>query len=324
MIFPVLNATLSVFLLIVAGGFLRWVGCLRKEADVSLMSLCINVLYPCLIFDKISQTDILEHWETMWAAPLVGYLSVLLTLWIANIFTRLPSRMTGLKSEDERRTFACATSLYNYGYLPIPILLLLYPHDPEIMSMLFMFVLGVELAVWTCTVPRLAGGFHQGWWKNMFTMPFITILVSVALNVLKITPWIPGTIRQTIQWVGWGQISIPLLIIGAIIYDQLLESKELRRWETLPVIGWLLFFRSVLFPMLMIMGAIGLSGHPLLQKILIIQAAMPSAMMIVMFTRIFGGSPVTAVQAVLSTNVLTPLTTVFWITFGMWLLILVG
>lgn len=320
MIFPVLNATLSVFLLIVAGGFLRWVGCLRKEADGSLMSLCINVLYPCLIFDKISQTDILAHWETMWAAPLAGYLSVLLTLLMANVFTWLPRRITGLQSAEECRTFACATSLYNYGYLPIPILLLLYPNDPEIMSMLFVFVLGVELAVWTCAVPCLAGGFHRGWWKNMLTVPFITILVSAGLNILGILPWIPGTICQTIQWVGLGQISIPLLIIGAIIYDQLLESRELRRWETLPVIGWILFFRSVFFPFVMILAALGLSNYPLLQKILIIQAAMPSAMMIVMFTRIFGGSPVTAVQAVLSTNFFTPVTTVFWITIGMWLL----
>ncbi|MDO4576407.1 MAG: AEC family transporter [Planctomycetia bacterium] len=317
MVESVFNASLSVFVLILAGGFLRYIRCLRQEADASLMSLCINVLYPCLIFDRISRTDILSHLDTMWAAPIAGFLSVSVALGCGYLFTWLPGRFTLLGSLEERRTFAMATAVSNYGYLPIPILLLLYPNDPEVMSMLFVYTLGVELAVWTCAVPYLGGGFHKGWWKNMITTPFLTILAAVALNLLGVVPYLPEFLSKSIEWVGLGQICIPLLVIGAIIFDELVKSKEFWRWATLGNVFWIHFFRSGIVPAMMVFMAMNLPQFPLLQKILVIQAAMPTGMILVMFSRLYGGSPATAVKAVLATNLLAPVTSVFWIALGM-------
>ncbi|MDO4569599.1 MAG: AEC family transporter [Planctomycetia bacterium] len=319
MYISVFNATILIFSLLILGGFLRWIRCLAPESDKSLMSLSINVLYPCLIFDKISQTDILSHLQSFGMAPVLGIASIVVFALILSMFIRLPSALTGLINSDERRMFLASSALYNYGYLPVPILMFLYPDEHEIMSCLFVFTLGVEFAVWAIIVPILAGGFHRGWWKNMISTPFVTIFLALALNCVGGVAFIPTTVAKTIEWLGLAQLTIPLIVIGAVMFDQLrgglVQFGALRTWQ---VVSWTLVFRCVVFPLLMILATRFLGGNPALQKILVIQAAMPTAMMLVMFSRIYGGSTSVAVQSILSTNMFSLVSTVFWISFGMW------
>ena len=321
MIFPVFNAALLIFFVIILGGFLRSIKCLKPEADESLTAMCINVLYPCMIFDKISKTDIPSHWTAFGIAPVLGFLSLLIPLIVVWMFVKLPGRVTGLRGSEERSTFMASGALYNYGYLPIPILSLLYPGEDEIMTGLFIFTLGVELAVWSLIVPCMAGGFQKGWWKKMLSVPFITIVVAVTLNCLGWIPYIPESVRKTVEWIGLAQLTFPCIIIGAIMYDQICHRLiDFRAGRTYQTTLWCLFFRCILFPVLMIYAASFFAGNPILQKILVIQAAMPTAMMIVLFARMYGGSPAVGIQAILSTSLLSPLVAVFWITQGMrWL-----
>jgi len=325
MIEPVLSATLMIFFLIILGGFLRYVKVLNPEADASAMSLCINLLYPCLIFSKIMATPLKENLAAYGIAPVFGFCSVLVAMLIMRLFVALPSQITSLTSDAERRTFLCTSSLYNYGYVPIPIIQFLYPNEPQYATALFVFILGIELSVWVCIVPYLAGGFQKGWWKNVLSVPFITIFVAIILNLCGLRMGtegnIPLCIARTIESIGLAQITIPLIFIGAMIYDQVAgRNVNFQKARTYAVMGWTLFFRAFLFPALMIFVALCIPGNPLVQRILVVQAAMPTAMLIIMFTKMYGGSSSVATNAILTTNLLTPVVAVTWILSGMRLL----
>lgn len=325
MIEPVLNATLMIFFLIILGGFLRYMKCLSPCADQTAMSLCLNLLYPCLIFSKILATPLRENLAAYGIAPVFGFFSVVAAMFIMRLFTGLPAWFTGLKDDVERRTLLTTASLYNYGYVPIPIIQFMYPKNPEYATALFIFILGIELAVWLCIVPCIAGGLQKGWWKNVLSTPFITIFAAVFMNLagFRMGPHgnIPACLAKTIESIGLAQITIPLIFIGAMIYDQVAQRHvDFRSPRTYQVMGWTLFFRAFFFPSLMILTALMLPGNPLLQCILVIQAAMPTAMLIIMFAQLYGGSSSVATISILTTNLLTPLIAVFWIVLGMRLL----
>ncbi|MBR0191982.1 MAG: AEC family transporter [Thermoguttaceae bacterium] len=325
MIEPVLSATLMIFFLIILGGFLRYVKVLRPEADDSAMSLCLNLLYPCLIFSKIMTTPLKENLISYGIAPLFGFFSVLVAMLIMRLFTALPARITSLADDAERRTFLCTSSLYNYGYVPIPIIQFMYPDKPEYATALFVFILGIELSVWICIVPYLAGGLQKGWWKKVLSTPFITIFLAIILNLcgLRMGPDgnIPMCIARTIENIGLAQITVPLIFIGAMIYDQVANGNvNVLKAKTYSLVGWTLFFRALLFPALMVFAALCIPGNPLVQRILVVEAAMPTAMLIIMFSKLYGGSNSVAATAILTTNLLTPVVAVLWILGGIRLL----
>ena len=47
----IVESVLPVYLLIVAGAFLRWVGVVRKEYDEGVMRVVYSVMLPCFILD---------------------------------------------------------------------------------------------------------------------------------------------------------------------------------------------------------------------------------------------------------------------------------
>ena len=323
--FPVFNAVLSVFLLILLGACLRKWNLLREEALPSLMSMLINVLYPCLIFDKMGRTNILEHLGAMWLAPIVGFASLVIGLGIATLFTLLPKKLTGMETPELRHTFEVGASTCNYGYLPIPILLLLCPGNDEIMTLLFLFMIGMELALWICAVPCLAGGLQKGWWKKMLTVPLFTVLIAIAMNLLGGYAYIPAVIATTITWIGQAYLAMPLIVVGALVFQELQAVRHQPSQAGLKrSLFWLLVFRCVLFPVLMIVAALFLSSQPMLQQIVIIEGAMPTAMLLVMFSKLYGGSSSLATWGVVVTNLLSPVTAVLWISVGMWLVKVLG
>lgn len=65
----VLSAVLPVFCLALIGIGLRRVRWLTEEADATLLRLVVNVLTPCLIFDKVLGNRALQRAENLFIPP---------------------------------------------------------------------------------------------------------------------------------------------------------------------------------------------------------------------------------------------------------------
>ena len=313
----VFHASLAIFSLMILGCGLRHFRWLAPEADRTIMHLSVNLLYPCLIFSNILKTDLSGHFATLWIFPACGFLIVLASLIFCWVFTRLPVAVTGLYDSRQRRTFIACVSVFNYGFLPIPLVKQLYP-ETEALTLLFIFILGVEFALWTLAVPQIAGGLERGWWKKMFRAPLCAILLAVSANFLGVGSHMPQAVSHSLELLGNAQIPLSLIMIGAIIYDELIQNvRTMRKRDTTKIILGTFLLRAVFLPAMMIWLATFFPNYRWLQTIIVIQAGMPCATMPIVFSRLYGGAPNVAVWCSLSSNFLSLATVVFWISLGM-------
>ncbi|WP_269526163.1 AEC family transporter [Coraliomargarita parva] len=308
----IFTAVMPIFLVIGAGFLVRKLGWLDAEADRSLMSVVVNLLYPCFIFDHILGNDALRQPSNILLPPLVGLTTIVAGFALA----MLVARKFGLGDQRECRTFAFTTGIYNYGYLPIPIIALLF--DRETTGVLLVHNLGVEIAMWTLGVGFiLSANDPKSAWRRIFSGPVIAILLATPLNLLQIDQRMPDMFIESISLLGQSAIPLGLLLTGATFAD-LAAGVKMKENKRLPVIGCLL--RLGILPALFLLVAFILPLPSELKAVMCIQAAMPCGVFPIVLARHFDGSPEVALKLVLSTTLISLVTIPLWITIGLKLL----
>ena len=159
----ILPAVLSVFAVIAGGALLRRLNWLTEEADESLLKLIIRVLVPCLILTAVLGNDRLRDARSVLLPPAIGFMAVAAGLLVSRIAAKLLARPLHLDPAGER-TFAVCVAVFNYGYIPIPLVKLLF--GDETLGVLFLHNVGVELALWTVVIMVLTGDIGRGWWRR--------------------------------------------------------------------------------------------------------------------------------------------------------------
>lgn len=309
----VLTAVLPVFALMGTGLWLRRRGWLSADADASLMRVTINLLLPALIFGSVVGNVALRRPENLLLPPLVGFGMVALGIGVAKLF----ARVAGLHTKPEQRTFAFLTGLQNYAYLVIPLCLSLF--DAGTTGVLFVHNVGTEMAMWILGVATLSGGFAGGW-KKILNAPLAALLLALALNFLGLV-WTPpapvafaGTVVLTaVHWFGQCAIPLALLLIGAIVADHLAEARGGRAVRVVFVAS---LVRLALLPLGFLLLAKYLPCSIELKRVLVLQGAMPSAVLPIVITKHYGGDARVALQVALGTSLLGLATIPLWIHFG--------
>lgn len=294
----ILTVVLPVYLTMAAGFTVRKTGLLPNEVDAGVMRLCIVLLTPCLILERVvGNASVMQPLPVLIAAGL-GY--GLVALGIAISYFAAP--LIGLRKHEGRRSFAVSCGLQNYGFVAIPIVTALFP-DKGTLGVLFTFTLGVELACWTAGVGTLTG-LGNAPWKLALNPPVLTILFSLLLNFTGLHGYVPLVAHNTFAMLGACAVPLAVLIIGASIAD--IWGQERMRWS-IAVLAPVL--RLGLIPVAFIAAAWFLPVTMELKRILIIQGAMPSAVFSIMVAKHYGGHAPTAVQCVLSTTLVSMITT---------------
>ncbi|NQT14752.1 MAG: AEC family transporter, partial [Planctomycetes bacterium] len=112
-----------------------------------------------------------------------------------------------------------------------------------------------------------------------------------------------------------------LMLVGASIADQSqARVRDTRRRDTAKVIAWACLLRLGLLPVAFLLVAALLPASQELKRVIVVEAAMPSAMFAVLLARRYSGDPATALRAVLSTSILSLVTIPLWILAGVALL----
>lgn len=309
----IFNACIPVFAVIAAGYIVRNLRILSSQADTSLVSLVLNVLFPAFIIHHLLGNNHLSSPAIIFTAAATGGLFVVIGLGIAYLAAG------SIKLEEEhRRTFAVAAGLQNYGFIPIPILFALF--GKEIIPIQLMFSIGVEIALWTASIMMLTGG-KSGGLKNLLNTPLITTIACLVLNALGQGNHLPEVVTRPISMLSACAVPVSLLLIGAIIRDLLQDSSthENRRNGHCTEIIMAIAVRLLALPALMLLFA-GLVPLPLeLKRILVIQAAMPAAVFPILLVRRYGGDIATAVRIVMATTIVSILSIPPVIVFGLWI-----
>lgn len=310
----ILTSVLPVFGIMAIGLWLRRRNWLTADADESLMRLVINVLIPALIFNSVLGNPALNRPENLLLPPLVGFAMVALGIAVARVF----APAAGLHTKPEQRTFAFLTGLQNYSYLTIPLCISLF--DSNTTGVLFVHNVGTETALWTVGMVVLTGSGWNGSWKKMLNAPLVALLLGLALNFLGLLVTPPaavlaaGKILLTVTlWLGQSAIPLALLLIGAIVADHLADA---RGGQATRVVSVAMLVRLGIMPVLFLLLAKFLPGSVELKRVLVLQGAMPSAVLPIVLARHCGGDARTALQVVLGTSVAGLITIPLWIHFG--------
>jgi predicted permease len=303
----ILNAVVPVFGVMALGIVIRRLNWLTEEADKSLMRVCVNVLLPCLILDKSLGNPALSQPSNLLLAPLVGYLIVALGMWIA----WLAQPLHGLREPAERRTFAVTVGMHNYGYVPLPLALLFF--DQKTAGVLFLHIIGVEMAMWTLGVMVMSGGAARDW-RKLLNAPLFAIVFAILINALGWDAHEPQVVSTGIHWLGGCAIPLALILIGAIMADHIGDFHSAHGWR---VMGVGVALRLGLLPLAFLLVAKFIPMTTEHQRVLVLEAAMPTAVFPVVLSKLYKGDPATAMRAVLSTSVIALVTIPLWIKVGM-------
>lgn len=307
----ILVAVLPVFCVAGSGALMRRIEWLTEEADQSLMLMTVNFLIPAFIFFNILDNEALRDLRNVLVPPVVGFGTVMLGLGVGWLIRR----HCGLSSSPERRTFVYSAGIYNYGYIPIPLALLLFGR--ETVGVLLVHNVGVEIALWTSGRLIFAVGNPREIWHKIFNPPVITILISLGLNFTGGIRLVPGFVMRTAEMLGNCAIPMGLVLIGAVMADHLGRGRSDWNWR---VMAGAVTVRVGILPVLFLLLAAVLPISQELKRVMLLQAAMPAAVLPVLVSRLYGGDTWTALRVVVASTAASIITMPLWIQFGIWLL----
>ena len=164
----------------------------------------------------------------------------------------------------------------------------------------------------------LIGGHAGGGWKHIFNAPLFSIVLALVLNFTGAMNHLPAVLTATLHLLGKCAFPIALLLIGATIDDHLGELRTGESW-------WLmlpaLLLRIAVLPVGLLLLAKYLPATVELKRVLVIEAAMPAAVVPIVTARHYGGVPALALRIVLASSVVSLVATPLWLKFGLkWVL----
>ncbi len=305
----VLVAVLPIFLIIGCGTFARLLRVLDTSADLSLMKLVINLLYPALIFSSILGNDALRRLENLILPPLLG----LGTVAIGFALSIFVAHKLKLGSPQDCRTFSFITGIHNSAYFTLPIVALLF--DYETIGVLLVYNLGVELAIWIIGIGLiLPQQSPTSFLKRILSAPVVAILLATWLNYYRFDQDIPKFIFKAPKLMGQCAIPLGLILIGATLAD---FKTKLKFFTQFRISFWASTIRLVFLPIILLSIAYLLPLSTKMEQVIVVQIAMPCAVFPIVLAQHYGGSSEIAFKIVVSTTLLSFLTIPFWIQTGM-------
>lgn len=269
------------------------------------MQVIFWVMTPCFILDRMLGAVILRDYSTLVMGISLGFFLILVGIAIGY----LVGKAIGLEPGHGRRTFALAAGCQNYGYTAVPVAQILW--GASTVAVLFVHNIGVEIAIWSFGVMLLSGESKFNW-KRMVNGPIIAVVIGLSLVLLHLDDKITGPPRQFIYLVGIGAFPIALVMTGASMLD--LVGKEKPSWK---IISGSILVRMILAPIVFILCAKFIPMSTELKAVLLIQSAMPAAMVPILLAKIYGGRPAVAVQVIIATTIVSIFSLPYIITYGM-------
>ncbi len=299
---------LPVFALIVIGIVLRRVGWIQGDTEASLIRLVINGCMPCLIFESVVGNLALRHPGNLLLPPIVGFGTTVASIALAYQCARL----LGLEVGTGRRTFALSAGLGNYAYLPLPIMPAMF--GPESRGVLLVHNVGVEAALWTFGVLIVTGASLRDSWRRLASPILVTLLFAVAVNLLRLGAYLPQWSMDIVHALAVCAVPLGLLMTGANLAKHLAAPRTL--FEPRVSLGSMAL-RFGLLPLGYLALARWLPCPVELKRVIIVQGAMPAAVIPIIVAQYFGGRPLIAVQVVLATTALAVVLTPLWLRVGL-------
>lgn len=279
-------------------------GRLFPDAAIAGLSKAVVYLFlPALIFTKILRGLDPGAMPLWWLIPLSALALFALGLGLTLLFLRKEARAS--------RDVIPLGFMQNAGYFVLALGLQLHRSDQdEFSAYVFLFVLGNSPLLWSFGkyfISRTEPGPIR--WRELATPPLIANVAAVTLVLTGASRFFPDPVFRGLEMAGDAAIPGALIVLGAS-----LAQLELRRDGEWGLIGRCVAVKLLLVPAATIglLCLLGLKSHdPLWAEMLVLQAAVPHAINLVIHVRTYGGN----LRRVGSVMILSYLCSLFTIPF---------
>ncbi len=292
----------------ITGMLARKFGLLRPKWDGTILRTVIWCFYPCLILKNVMENKALADEPSLLLTILfIGFIA----LAIGEVASSLAARWVPFENTRQRNTFIFTTGIFNYGYFAFPVAEALF--GQETFGILLVFVVGVEVAIWSVGILYLTSGEGKLDWKRLVNPPIIAVAMALTLNWSGAANSLTPESIKMLDVIGQLAIPLGLILIGATLFDNL---KSLNFRKHMHQVAMACCVRQLFLPAVFIIAAILLPVLPEIKAVLVVEAAMPCGIFPIVIAKHYGGSPNTALQIIMGTTFLSVLTIPFWIMFG--------
>ncbi len=299
---------LPVFAIIAIGVVLRRAHWVEGAAETSFMRLVINLCMPALIFESVVGNPSMRTSGNLLLPPLVGFGTTVIAIGMAFYL----GRWLGLTVGSGLRTFALSAGLANYGYLPLPIMAAMF--GAESRGVLLVHNIGVEAAIWTVGVLVLSGMSLREGWRRLVSPIVVTLVVAVVVNLAGWSDALPRVALDIVHALGVCAVPLGLIMTGVNLANYIDDPHAL--FDRRVSLGATLLRFGVL-PVLFLALARWLPCSIELKRVIVVQGAMPAAVIPIIVAQHYGGRPLTAVQIVLGTTAAGVVLTPWWLRVGL-------
>jgi hypothetical protein len=144
--------------------------------------------------------------------------------------------------------------------------------------------------------------------------PLVAIVLGIALNWTGGGAMLPLALTTAISWLADCAIPMSLILAGAMIADHL---GEFHARHGRAAMAWAVALRLGVLPVLFLGLGLLLPASLELKQVIVLQAAMTSAVFPIVLAHHYGGDPATAVRITLITSLVGILTIPLWIQIGL-------
>lgn len=283
----VLETTIMLLLVILAGLLLRKKGFFDRRSTERLSNFVLDIAFPALVFTSMLQTAGPQVLTEGWHLPLTGIVMFLLGMGIGYLVSPL-LRVSGASS---RGSAAFAIGTPNWLFIPLPIAIALYGEQGE--QIVLLVNVGALLVFWSVGVWIVRGGkpgavsvrrilLNPGLLATILGIvvallfPITRTLEEADITRIGIGPAALSVIVQTLAFVGDVTVPLSMIVTGSL----LAEAGTGGAWNG-RVIGIsairLMVFPAIVVLLLGLMEMIGLQVDTITSTTIVIISAMPVA-----------------------------------------------
>ena len=307
-----LDSVIVIVGLIALVQYLRHIGMLRPEHTGLFARLVTDVTLPALIFVSLAKHHPIWQEALLPILMMFAELVCLLLAWAAATLLKLsrPQKGAFILASGFGTSALLGYVMVQQGFPTQPLALTDAVFISEIGVGLLIFTLGVFIARYYGATADSRGRAGAGTLKFFYSPIFISLVLGLAL------PSLPGATTS---------------MLFTVVFKFLHILAQANTWLVLITIGLLLHFinlralvplvvlaaviKLILQPVLVFLPTLWLDLPDLWQKVLVLEAAMPSATLSAVFAQRYGCDAALASLLIFSTVVLSFLTImgVFWV-----------
>lgn len=267
MVLDAIETVLVILLLMLIGVFISWKDWYGVEHKLLMTKLIVNISIPAVtinnFFNSFPRTMIFSSGK-LFLIPLTTMLaSFLLGSFLSNI----------LKIDRTRRgSFIAMCTVSNSIFIGLPVSIGLF--GEESIPYVMFYYLANTIVFWGLCSPRIkedgqGKSFNfKEFIKNMFSVPLITVLISLILVILNLRP--PNLILDTAKYLGNMSTPLSLIFIGGIMYEIGLKNIKI----DISMV-FIMLMRFILAPLLTLFICQKAGLEKMATQVFTIQTAMP-------------------------------------------------